>query len=135
MKDLLKEIKNPKNEKQIHELVQSVNKQLETMQDKAQQKAASSDIVESQIQAIETEVLEKNVLRNIMNITDDYSTDTIHSTFIKVAAKQTAFDEQTMTRAVYQALLKRKSDKRPNTKSKPKHPHDTMLNDILTAAS
>lgn len=131
MKDLLESLDDPESEKMIQELVQSAKKSIEARQDETQQKVAAKSIMESQAEAIDTEALERNVLANIMNVTDDYGADTIHSAFLKVIAKEGSTDERTVTKAVFQYLKKRITDKRPAKKGKNKIPHEVMKQDLL----
>ena len=105
------------------------------MQDKAQQEIASKEIIASQAEALDTEFLEKNVLRNIMNVSDDYSADSIHSAFIKVVSKNNGMDEKNITKAVFSLLQKGQTDNRPRRKQTNRIPHTTMLNDILTTSA
>lgn len=105
------------------------------MQDQSQQKVASKDIIGSQAQSIDIEALEKNILKNFMSVTDDYAADTIHSAFVKVISKQGLSDEVTVTKAVFQTLLKGKIDKRPTKKRKNKIPHEVMQSEIMQSVS
>lgn len=135
MKELLETIEDPQCEEKIHELLQQAHKNLEAMQDKAQQEIASKEIIASQAEALDTEFLEKNVLRNIMNVSDDYSADSIHSAFIKVVSKNNGMDEKNITKAVFSLLQKGQTDNRPRRKQTNRIPHTTMLNDILTTSA
>lgn len=134
MKELLETIEDPQCEEKIHELLQQAHKNLEAMQDKAQQEIASKEIIASQAEYLDTELLEKNVLRNIMSVSDDYSADSIHSAFIKVMSKSKETDERAVTKAVFSLLQKGSTNPRPRKKQTSTIPHDTMLNEILTVA-
>lgn len=135
MKELLETIEDPQCEERIQELVQQAHKQLEAMQDKAQQEIASKEIIASQDASFDTELLEKIVLRNITSVSDEYSADSIHSAFVKVMSKNKGLDERAVTKAVFSLLQKGSTDKRPRKKQTNKIPHDTMLNDILTTSA
>lgn len=135
MRKLLETMENPENDRRIRELVQNAQKQLETRQDEIQQKVAGKSIMESQAAAIDMEALEKNVLINIRNVTDDYSTDTIHDAFIKVVSRKGMTDESSVTKAVFQQLQKGRGDKRPAGKRSNKIPHEVMQQEVLASVS
>ena len=75
------------------------------------------------------------ILKNIMSVTDNYAADTIHSAFVKVISKQGLSDEVTVTKAVFNFLLKGKSDKRPTKKRNNKIPHEVMQCEIMQSVS
>lgn len=81
------------------------------------------------------EALEKNFLANIRNVTDDYSTDRIHDTFVKVVSGKGMTDESAVTKAVFQQLQKGRGDKRSGGKSKRKVPHEVMQQEVLASVS
>ena len=91
--------------------------------------------MESQEAAIDLEALEKNVLANIRNVTDDYSTDTIHDAFVKVVSRKGMTDESAVTKAVFQQLQKGRGDKRPAAKRGNKIPHEVMQQELLASVS
>lgn len=135
MRKLLETMEKPENDRRIRELVQNTQKQLEARQDEVQQKVAGQSIIESQATAIDLETLEKNVLANIRNVTDDYSTDTIHDAFIKVVSRKRITDESAVTKAVFQQLQKGRGDKRPTRKCNNKIPHEVMQQKVLSSVS
>ena len=135
MKKLLSGLNDPKNDRKIAELIRNGNKQLEMMQDKAQQKIAAKNVIDSLAEAIDIEALEKNILANITSVTDEYSTDTIHSAFVKVYSKANTSDEKVITRAVFKQLQKAQSDLRPKRKSGNKLPHAVMQQEIIASSS
>lgn len=135
MRKLLETIEDPENDRRIQELVQSAQKQLEVRQDEVQQKVAGRSIMESQAATIDMEALEKNVLVNIRNVTDDYSADRIHDVFIKVVSKKGMTDESAVTKAVFQQLQKGRGDKRSGGKNKSKIPHEVMQQEVLASVS
>lgn len=103
------------------------------MQDAVQQQITSKAIIEARSEIIDKEALEKNIVRNIMNVTRDYDLDSIHTAFLKVIAKCNSEDEGDITRAVFQTLQGPKVTKHPSTsgKKQTKPSTNNMLNDIL----
>ena len=134
MKELLGKINDPENEQKLYKLIQNGNKHLEKLQDEAQQKVVCKSIIESQAETIDKEIMEKNVLINIMNVTDDYGADKIHHAFVKVITTHGISDESSVTKAVFQMLKKVHSDKRPGRKQN-KVPHEVMQREILDSVS
>lgn len=135
MRKLLETMKNPEIDRRIRELLLNTQKRLDIRQDEIRQKVAGQSIMESQAAAIDLEALEKNVLSNIRNVTDDYSTDMIHDAFIKVVSRKEMTDESAVTKAVFQQLQKGKSDKRPVAKRGNKIPHEVMEREVLASVS
>ena len=135
MKDLLRNINDPQNQATIHKLVENANKKLESMQDAVQQQITSKAIIEARSEIVDKEALEKNIVRNIMNVTRDYDLDSIHAAFLKVIAKCNSEDEGDITRAVFQTLQGPKVTKHPSTsgKKQAKPSTNNMLNDILNS--
>lgn len=132
MKELLETMEDPEADKEIAALIQQTKKQLEVMQDEAEQRVAINSILESQSSAIDMESLERNVTSNIMAVSDEFSANSIHGAFVKVINKHGPnIDENSVTKAVFKLLSNGKSDKRPRGKLSNKVPHDVMYNSVM----
>lgn len=131
MKELLSNIDDPQSDMKIAEIINDGKKKLEQMQDEAQQKIAADSILKSQAEAVDMEILERRVAANIMNVTDDYRSDTIHSAFVKAVRKVGVVDENAVTKAVFHILQNGHKDARPTSKNKHKPSIKDMQAEII----
>lgn len=120
LKELLNDIDNPYLHKERNEIITKAMKEMDAIIDQEKQKVSAIEIEDfmSSEEQVNNQVIKENILRSILMITTDFTTDTIIHTIEKIMnlSSSKGLSEQEIGKKVFKQLSEGKNDKLAKTK-------------------